>query len=182
MTPEELGELDGVGYLREMYDRMEPDGRVRLQGKPREPAIYLDWDEEDVPKLAMHLAGLAFALRELAEAEEGAELPEVLQEVWDTYIRPFPPHGLDAEKVQNLSEKVEGAILTAEELALQDRLGQWMAECALQRLPYGRTHPLALIQRARRYKRLVELRAPKIIIRNEERMLAEELVLYYHQC
>jgi len=59
-----------------------------------------------------------------------------------------------------------------------DRQRDWMKINALTRLPYDRCNPASMIQRARRYEKLVSLKAPRLIQENEARALAEQLVLY----
>lgn len=60
----------------------------------------------------------------------------------------------------------------------------WTAEDAeklVQRYDALTAAPTHIINRARRYERLVSMNAPAIIINEEGRSLAEELVLYYHR-
>ena len=70
-------------------------------------------------------------------------------------------------------------LLTEEEFALLEEYWEWYEQQCLQRLPYNRRSPAELINRARRYERLVSLHAPEIVLENEARCLAEEMVLYY---
>ena len=69
--------------------------------------------------------------------------------------------------------------LTEEEEALLKRHDAWIEQQCLQRLPHVGCTSVYLINRARRYERLVSLHAPEIVLENEARCLAEEMVLYY---
>ena len=49
-----------------------------------------------------------------------------------------------------------------------------------KKIPFNRRSVADMITRAARYERLIELGAPEIVVTEEGRCLAEEMVLYYY--
>jgi hypothetical protein len=86
--------------------------------------------------------------------------------------------GLDDDELEEIWWKEEYGELTQEEQEILRQYNAWYEENALQRLPYLRRSPVWVMNRAWRFVRLVSLRAPEIVIANEERFLAEEMALY----
>jgi uncharacterized protein (DUF1810 family) len=101
-------------------------------------------------------------------------------EVWDTYIRPFEPFEVDLDIIADLHFRSETDSLEDEEYELLERHHDWFVANSHQRLPFDRWCPAHLINRAQRYEKLIELKAPECIVTQEGRFLAEEMVLYYH--
>ena len=56
----------------------------------------------------------------------------------------------------------------------------WKEEQSQKRIPFNRRSCADMITRAARYERLIELGAPVIVVTEEGRCLAEEMVLYYY--
>ena len=174
--------ISGADYIRAMFANTKPNGALYLEDD--EETWYLDWKEEDAEAIAGEFECLRAALARLApdydrwlKSTEG--MPEDLQEIWDTYLRPYPDHGLDSNRLFEIGMKQEcDAPLTEVEKLLRDQQITWMMENALSRLPYDRCNPVNVIQHARRYARLIMLQAPKVVINNEAQLLAEELVWY----
>ena len=103
-----------------------------------------------------------------------------LLDTWFTFLEPYPEHGMDDEKLCDIFVKMEvDEPLTQEEEDLRSQWVDWLRENALTRLPYNRCNPANFIQRARRYEKLLALHAPGLVLNNESRCLAEELVQYY---
>ena len=58
-------------------------------------------------------------------------------------------------------------------------LVMWNEEQSQKRIPFNRRSCADLITRASRFERLISLGAPEIVVTEEGRCLAEEMVLYY---
>jgi hypothetical protein len=55
----------------------------------------------------------------------------------------------------------------------------WNEEQSQKRIPFTRRSCADMITRAKRYEKLIRLGAPEIVVTEEGRCLAEEMVLYY---
>jgi len=179
--------VSGADYIRAMYANTV-DGKLTIGDEAQDgKTVCMDWDEQAAEAVVTRFEKLHTALTRLGKAHtcwdgDVKDMPEDLPEVWNTYIRPYPDHGMDPEALFAISMKAEQEEpLTPEEAEMLEKQSAWLRENALTRLPYNRCNPAALIQRARRYEKLVALRAPKLIIDNEERCLAEEMALYWGQ-
>lgn len=176
--------MSGAEYIRFLYQSTK-NGKLTVACEEDDAVTYpVDWDERVSEALVQQFETLEEQLRKLGkqhetlmESTEG--LSGELLEVWSTYIAPFPDHGMDKDQLFEIQMKEEYEALTEEEFALLEEYWQWYEQQCLQRLPYNRCSPAELINRARRYEKLVSLGAPKIILNNEAFRLAEELVLYY---
>ena len=71
-----------------------------------------------------------------------------------------------------------GAPLSEEEQYLLERHYEWFEAQSLKCLPKSAYSPMNLILRAKRYEYLVSHKAPKSVIDEEGRGLAEEIILY----
>lgn len=186
MNRENYLSVSGTDYIRAMFANTQPDGTLFIEDEGENGTTwFMDWQKRDADELIARFEALLAALKKLGKEHDrwetsAKDMPADLLEVWNTYIAPYPDHGMDREKLFELSMKVEfDEKLTQEEEELLDREQAWLHKNALIRLPYNRCHPAALIQRAKRYERLTQLNAPKLVLDNEERCLAEEMVLYY---
>ena len=185
MDRENFMALSGADYIRAMYANTI-DGKLEMEEEGFEPEILkLDWNEAILEEVVARFEKLQSALSRLGREHaywsiSTKDMPEELLEVWNTYILPYPDHGMDEEALFDAGTKAEcGMDLTEEEEELLEKHMAWMREHALSRLPYNRKNPAGLIQRARRYEKLVSLHAPKVVVDNEGHSLAEELVVYY---
>lgn len=104
-------------------------------------------------------------------------------EIWNTYVSPFEePFEVDGEVIVEISLRQEcGETITDEEFELLKKHHDWIVDNSRKRLPINRCCPSKLINRARRYEKLVSLNAPRVVVEEEGRFLAEEMVLYYHK-
>ena len=55
----------------------------------------------------------------------------------------------------------------------------WREEQSQKRIPFNHRSSADMITRAMRYEKLLSLGAPEIVVTEEGRYLAEEMVLYY---
>lgn len=145
----------------------------------------VDWDEQTAKDLARQCDALVDHLTELSRQYEKLKtetrhLTQAQLEAWNTYLRPFPKHNLDMTTLQEIWDKTAADIeLTDEEWDLADQYVDWFEENALKRLPVNRCTPIQLINRAKRYSKLIQLGAPESVQENEAKRFAEEFVLYH---
>ena len=140
----------------------------------------VDWDEATAEELAQQCGKLVAHLTELAGREKPRNMTKEQKAVWDVYLQPFPDHGMDGEALKKIWEKE--AIhweLNKEERHLLGQYNAWYDRIAQQRLPWKACSPTDLIWRAKRYIRLVELKAPEAVCTYEAKCLAVEFVLYH---
>ena len=143
----------------------------------------------DADEFVSKYAVLAQALEAIGKAHDklnsGAKADDVLSpelvEVWNTYLREFDEEFNAGEF--NLDEiyamRESGAELSEEEQDVLDRHYEWLEEQCLKRLPKKVYSPMHLVNRAQRYECLISYNAPKMVINEEGRCLAEEMILYY---
>ena len=171
-------------YVHTMFDESR-DGELTVGNADDRFDCPVEWDEQTAELLAQQCSTLVGHLTELSHQfeklrTETRHLTRKQMDVWNTYLRPFPPHNLDMEALQTIWEKFEtGEHITEEEQAFADQYGHWFVENALSRLPTKRCDPIQLINRARRYSKLVRLNAPAVVQENEAKRFAEEFVLYH---
>ncbi len=155
--------------------------------EPYDVTFSMDWDAEKAREVALqfetlraHLERLGLMHQALEDEEKAKKL--LTQEefaVWQTYVAPFEGFEADPEEIFDLQMKEEFEELTQEEEQLLDRYYDWYEQQCLQRLPCNRRSSVYLVNRAKRYERLISLHAPKLVVDNEAYCLALEMVLYY---
>ena len=171
-------------YVHTMFDESR-DGELTVGYADDRFDCPVEWDEQTAELLAQQCSTLVGHLTELSHQfeklrNETRHLNREQMDVWNTYLRPFPKHNLDMEALQTIWEKFEtDEHITEEEQALADQYVHWFKENALSRLPAKRCDPIQLINRARRYSKLVRLNAPAVVQENEAKRFAEEFVLYH---
>ncbi len=171
-------------YVRTMFDESR-DGELTAGDLDNRFDYLVEWDEETAEALAQECGTLVGHLTELSHQfeklrNETRHLTKEQMEVWNTYLRPFPKHNLDMDALRTIWEKFEtDGPVTEEEYALADQYAHWFEENALWRLPAKRCDSIQLINRARRYSKLVRLNAPVVVQENEAKRFAEEFVLYH---
>ncbi len=171
-------------YVRTMFNESR-DGELTAGDLDDRFDYLVEWDEETAEALAQECGALVAHLTELSNQYEmlKTETRHLTQEqldVWNTYLRPFPKHNLDMDALRTIWEKFDtDASVTEEEYALADQYVLWFEENALSRLPVKCCDPIPLINRARRYSRLVRLNAPAVVLESEAKRFAEEFVLYH---
>lgn len=179
-------------YVRQLFAETR-EGKLEITCRypddyeaPHTAVYAMDWTAADAETLAQGCETLTAMLRRLGQLEKALAqeadrktllTPEELQ-VWEIFIRPFSPFEVDEAVIAELYRRGEYDTLNDEENALLERHWQWRERSSLARLPYLRRSPADLILRARRYEKLVCLQAPEVVIQEEGRHLAEELVLY----
>ena len=171
-------------YVRTMFKESQ-DGELTVGDDDDRFDCPVEWDEQTAETLAQQCGELIGHLTELSRQydkllTETRHLTKAQFEIWNTYLRPFPDHGLYMEALQFIWEKFEaGEPVTEEERELADRYVNWFEENSLTRLPFKSCHPAQLINRAKRCCKLVRLNAPAAVLENEARGFAEQYVLYH---
>ena len=192
MTFEERRELTPQEFIARLFAETE-DGKVSIQYHPFLDEPYtmtydMSWTEKDARALAERYNSLTEGLERLAGCLENLEdlgdrekllRPEDL-EIWKTYLAPFEPSGLDEDEISTLYIRRETETLSDEEYEMIERHFEWFLRGSLQRLPFEKCPPAFVINRACRYARLIQLKAPSLVVQSEGRDLAEEMILYYY--
>lgn len=171
-------------YVRTLFNESR-DGELSAGDLDDRFDYLVEWDEETAELLAQECGTLVGHLTDLSHQfeklrNETQHLTKEQMEVWNTYLRPFPKHNLDMDALRTIWEKFDtDASVAEEEYALADQYVLWFEENALSRLPVKCCDPIPLINRARRYSRLVRLKAPAVVLESEAKRFAEEFVLYH---
>lgn len=174
-------------YVRTMFDESR-DGELTIGIEEDRFDYPVSWDEETAEALARQCGELVAQLTVLSHQYETLKkdtghLTQEQLEIWNTYLKPFPKHGLDMDALRTIWEKFNtDAPVTEEEWALADKYVTWFEEHALTRLPMKRSDPIQLINRAKGYCKLIRLNAPAVVQENEAKRFAEEFVLYHCFC
>lgn len=171
-------------YVRTLFDESR-DGEL-IAGDINNQFDYpVDWDEETAQRLAQQCSALVGHFNELSHQfeklrNETRHLTKEQLDAWNTYLKPFPKHNLDMEKLQEIWEKTAADLeLTEEEWDLADQYVDWFEEHATARLPVKRCTPVQMINRAKHYSKLIQLNAPVIVQEEAAKRFAEEYVLYH---
>lgn len=200
--------LTPQGYIRQMYAETvngefkvgytDPDN----DSVEEERTFYVNWTAEDAEKTVQRYNLLTFALARIGRLhdqlndEESRKqlLSEADLEIYNTYILPYEPMKVNWEElypitpcepdelmslIQEIHERSRYGDLIEEEELLWKQYCMWKEEQSQKRIPFNRRSCADLITRASRFERLISLGAPEIIVTEEGRLLAEEMVLYY---
>ncbi len=189
MTVEMRKDLTPQQYIRQLYSETE-DGKVSIEYNafldgPYTLTYEMDWTQEEAEQLVLRYEHLAYMLERIGKHKADPQrcdqpLDGEEQAVWDTYLEPFDPFEVEDEEIDTLYFRRESDSLDEEENELLERHYEWFQRNSLQRLPFRKCPPAFLINRAQRYAECVKIGAPEVILREEGRWLAEELVLYWH--
>ena len=173
-------EMTAGEYIRALFDETK-DGVLEIWYEDETDEGYtvaypMAWGRDDMEDLVRQFELLRSQLDQIAAGERSEEL----EEIYNIFVRPYDACPFDDEQMNEDLDKLELALpLTQEEQALYERYIHWQEKQASDRLPAKGHNAFRLISHARRYTRLMELKAPQIVIENEARCLAEELVLYH---
>ena len=194
MTQDMRRELTPQQYIRQLFAETK-DGKLDityhypLDIEPPYTLTYaMDWTEKDAETMVEQYECLSAMLQkfgtmqaELQQEENRKTLltPDELK-IWETFIQPFSPFEVDESVIEELYYRGEFDSLDDEENELLERHWWWRERNTLERMPFLRRSPTGMILRARRYEKLVGWNAPEVVIQEEGRWLAEEMVLYYH--
>ncbi len=180
-------------HVRNLMESIK-DGKLKVTYyDPIESSFTRTYDVScasgDADDFVSKYEALTNALEAIGKVREklhsGAKLEDALTpdqlSVWNTYVRDFEEQ-FDAGQY-NLSEIYDmrecGAELSDEEHEVLERHYEWFEEQCLKRLPKKAHSPILLVNSAQRYEHLISQNAPKAVLDEEGRRLAEEMILYY---
>ena len=208
MTEQMRNNLTPEEYIRHMFSETE-DGKFTLiyedldgECVEEERIFELNWTADDAEELQRKYSMLVGALRRIGQADDQLEseenrkklLSEYDLDVWNTYVRPYEPMEVDWDElypippceaheihalVWDIYERGRDGDLIEEEQKLWKQYCMWEEEESQKRIPFCRRSSKYLIMRAMRYEKLIGIKAPEVVIREEGRCLAEEMALYY---
>lgn len=194
MTQDMRTELTPQQYIRQLFAETK-DGKLAITyhypldiEEPYTITYTMDWTEKDMEIMEQRYESLSAMLRKFGtlqtelqeEGKRKALLTMEEQKVWNAFIQPFSPFEVDESVIEELYFRGEYDSLDDDENELLERHWWWRERNTLERMPFLRRSPTGMILRARRYEKLVGWNAPEIVIQEEGRWLAEEMVLYYH--
>ena len=207
MNVQMRNDLTPQGYIRHMFAETQ-NGEFKVgyteffnDSVEQERTLQLNWTAEDAQKVEQRYNLLTSALARIAHLHDQLEneenrkklLSESDLEVWNTYVQPFEPMEVNWDELYPLSpcepeelpyliceihERAIGDLIEEEELLLK-LYYMWREEQSQKRIPFNRRSSADMITRAMRYEKLISIGAPEIIVTEEGRLLAEEMVLYY---
>ena len=208
MNVQMRSDLTPQGYIRHMFlETVNGEFKVGYVDSDNgfaeaERTVRVNWTAEDAEKTVQRYNLLTDALARIARVHDQLQdeesrkklLSEADLEVWNTYVRPYEPMEVnwdelypippcEPEELMSLIQSIHdrgmyGDLIEEEEL-LWKQYCMWDEEQSQKRIPFNRRSCANLIARAKRYERLISLGAPEIVVTEEGRCLAEEMVLYY---
>ena len=207
MNAQMRNDLTPQGYIRHMFVETQ-NGEFKVgyteffnDSVEQERTLQLNWTAEDAEKVEQRYNLLTSALARIAHLHDQLDdeenrrklLSESDLEVWNSYVQPFEPMEVNWDELYPLSpcepeelpyliceihERAIGDLIDEEELLLK-LYYMWREEQSQKRIPFNRRSSADMITRAMRYEKLISIGAPEIIVTEEGRLLAEEMVLYY---
>ena len=208
MTEQMRNDLTPQGYIRHMFMETK-NGKFKVGYKnpdnhfaEEERTFEVHWDADGAEEIEEKYNLLTFALARIGrlhnqlDDEEGRSelLSKSDLEVYNTYVKPYEPMEVDWEElypippcepdelmslIHAIYERGRYGDLIEEEEKLWKQYCMWEEEQSRKRIPFNRRSCANFIKRAMRYERFISMGAPEIVITEEGRCLAEELVLYY---
>ena len=191
MTEEMRNDLTPQGYIRQLF-RETRDGKLSItcypfDGEPKTYTHAVHWNEEDAEEIVKRYTLLTLELGHIGRRHHQLEKAEIREKllsdeqlkIWNTYVEPYEDFEVDLQVIYDIHERSQLGDLMEEEEQLWKRYCMWREEQSQKRIPFCRRSSADMIQRARRYERLVSMDAPEVILAEEGRCLAEEMVLYY---
>ena len=206
MTEEMRNDLTPQGYIRQMF-RETADGKLAITyypfiGEPETRTYEVNWTAEDAEQIVSQYILLTNALARIGhlhdqlEDEEGWNklLTPADLEVWNTYVQPYEPMEVNWDElypippcepdalmslIHEIHERGQYGDLIEEEEMLWKQYCMWDEEQSQKRIPFNRRSSADMILAAKRYEGAVRLGAPEVVVTEQGRGLAEEMVLYY---
>lgn len=191
MTQEMRNDLTPQGYIRQLF-RETQAGKLAItdcpfDGEPETHTYEVSWTAEEAEGIVQRYNLLTAALTRigrlhdrLKEEKDRTELLTADQlDIWNTYVRPYEAFEVDLRVIYDIHERGQLGDLAEEEEQLWKRYCMWRESQSQQRIPFHRRSAADMIQRARRYEKLISMHAPELVVTEEGRCLAEEMVLYY---
>ena len=206
MTEEMRNDLTPQGYIRQMF-RETADGKLAITyypfvGEPETRTYEVNWTAEDAEQIVSRYILLTNALARIGRLHDKMEdnadryrlLEEADLEVWNTYVQPYEPMEVNWDElypippcepdelvslIREIHERGQYGDLIEEEEMLWKQYCMWNEEQSQKRIPFNRRSSADMILAAKRYEGAIRLGAPEIVVTEQGRGLAEEMVLYY---
>ena len=206
MTEEMRNDLTPQGYIRQMFRETE-DGKLAITyypfiGEPETRTYEVNWTAEDAERIVSRYMLLTNALARIGrlhdKMEDNADWHRLLEEadleVWNTYVQPYEPMEVNWDElypippcapdelmslIHEIHERGRYGDLIEEEEMLWKQYCMWNEEQSQKRIPFNRRSSADMILAAKRYEGAIRLGAPEIVLIEQGRCLAEEMVLYY---
>lgn len=208
MNVQMRNDLTPQGYIRHMFAETK-DGKFKVGYEnpengfaEEERMFYVNWTAEDAEKTVQRYNLLTSALARIGRLHDQLKdeesrkklLSESDLEVYNIYVLPYEPFKVNWDElypippcepdelmllVENAFERGRLGDLIEEEELLIKRYCMWHEEQSQKRIPFTRRSCADMITRAMRYEKLISIGAPEIVVTEEGRLLAEEMVLYY---
>ena len=186
-------ETKPIQHIRNLFDSIK-DGKLSITRYDAiEPPCDVTYEvscdaadaDEFISKYEMLTQSLAAIGRAREALDSGVSIEELLTPdqiaVWNTYVCDFDEE-FDAGEydIGELYEMREcGADLSDAEQEVLERHYEWFEAQCFKRLPRKEYSPVTFVNRAWRYERLISINAPDVVVEEEARLLAEEMLLYY---
>ena len=182
-----------VQHIRNILNSITDEKLTITYYDPIDPTYTRTYDVSstaaDTEKFVSTYEALVSALEAIGQVHEkldsGVKADDVLTpaqiDVWNRYICDFDEtfdageHNLDELYVR----REDGDELSDEEHEVLERHYEWFEEQCLKRFPKRAYPSKFLVNRAQRYEYFISQNAPKCVIDEEGRRLAEEMILYY---
>ena len=208
MTEQMCNDLTPQGYIRRMFAETV-DGKFTVGYKnpdnrfiEEDRTFEVNWTADDAKAIEEKYNLLTSALARIGRIHDQLEdeesrkrlLSESDLEVWNIYVRRFEPMDVNWSEfypippckphelmtlILGIQERGRYGDLIEEEEKLWRQYCMWEEEQSQKRIPFNRRSSVNLIERAMRYEKLISMGAPEIVVTEEGRCLAEEMVLYY---
>ena len=208
MNTQTRKDLTPQGFIRRIFAETE-NGKVSVGYEnpynyfaDEEKTLCLNWTEKDVDTVIQRYNLLTCALARIARVHDQLDdeenrkkiLSESDLEIWNTYVRPYEPMQVNWDElypippckpdellplIYSIHERSQLGDIIEEEEKLWNQYCKWNEEQSQKRIPFNRRSAADMIERAMRYERFISLGAPEIVVTEEGRCLAEEMVLYY---
>jgi hypothetical protein len=193
MIDEKRLETQPVQHIRNLLASVR-DGKLTINYydpiyPPRHRTYEVACTAEDADALVGEYEALVQALEAIGKAraklDARANPEDVLSPeqvvVFNTYIRDFN-EAFDAGEY-DLNElylrREDGDQLNDEEYEVLECHYEWFGAQCLKRLPQKAYPPMFLVNKVQRYEYLIGCNAPKAVLDEEGRLIAEEMILYY---
>ena len=206
MTEEMRNDLTPQGYIRQMF-KETADGKMAITyypfiGQPETRTYEVNWTAEDAELIIQRYLLLTNALARIGRLHDQLEDAQTRSklltaedlEVWNTYVRPYEPMEVNWDElypippcepnelmslIHEIHERGQYGDLIEEEEMLWKQYCVWKEEQSRKRIPFNRRSSADMIEEAMRYEYAIRLHAPEIVVTEQGRRLAEEMVLCY---
>ena len=181
-----------VQHIRNLVESIK-DGKLTVTYyDPIDPTYSLSYEvcctAADADTFISKYEDIVYALEAIAASPDkvvnGVTLKDVLtpeqMDIWNTYLNfdeEFDAGEYNLVEIYDMREC--GAPLNDEEQELLERHYEWFETQCFKHLPKKVYSPVTFVNHVRRYEYFLFSKAPKTVLDEEGRRLAEEMILYY---